>query len=351
MATHDTVPVAELVRSLMRGRNGAALPRRAVLPDPDGGVAERADHADLPEARVLSHICDLARAASGQRVLPRDTRTLMAVCLRDNDPDAWRAWFQDRRTRDVEWAAVRETFAEAGACETLIKCVVASTTPVHLLCILYLVGDLVHAAEPELLVAAQSILDNVTRAICPFVKQVTETTRRLLRSAPRAEIEFVLRGLGKLFALARVPPSALAPCLRSALEIGADMEVLHVFTQAPLTPLRECIPDLTTRVLDCADKCPPQRRYVPLAIVARLVHDDPECMREHGPRVLRCLTEHMRAIGDAADCKTGHVAGYLAHKLGGPMEVELGVLLLQLSAAQFETNRQHHHQARKRARG
>lgn len=284
-------------------RVNGRVPRRAVLL-PDGALADRAAHPDVPELELVSRLCEIACLAAGQPVYPRHTATLLETALACNAPGAWEAVKDDLVTGDLDLDAAVAFLQQGSACTALVGCLVGARDGTHMLHVGVVLSRVLGRLSDESRAETGRALACQLRALMDAFVRFGAFMNRDTRDA-------VLGGFGAVLAAAGVPDSRAAELVLYALGQRRD-ELLRLFLHVPPTFLPHR-PQILAELLDRAAAAPGQ--YPLVALLARLVAAHPDAVRGHE----RDLAAVVRGALPAAelDARTCLAAAALATAAGG----------------------------------
>lgn len=241
----------------LAGVLGADPPRRACLSPDGGGVREAREPGDV-EVVVLSRVCELARAAAGLPVWPRDTGELLALAAAGNAPGAWAAVHADLTSGAATPESAAAALAAAAPPEIVVRDLLDARTPAQVL----------HLTQILACVLPRAPGDYAARCGVALGDRLRDLVDVLVRLAVVRDVrDASLTAVGKLLDLTRAPAAAVTDELLRAVDRGAD-QVARLFVHAPLDVAAR--PQLPTALLARARAAPPSARYAYLAILVRL---------------------------------------------------------------------------------
>lgn len=245
-------------------RVNGKLPRRAVLL-PDGALGDKVQHPTVPEVDVLSRLCEITRASTGQPSWPRRTAELLELALTTNAPGAWEAARDDIVTSDLDLDAAAAVLRQGPNSAALVSCLVGSRNANHMLHIGAVLSRVLSVLSEESRVDVGHALACQLRGVMDVFVVHGALLSRDVRDA-------VLGGFARMLAAVSVPDAHVADLVLYALAQRRD-ELLRLFLHVPTTFVThkpQILPDL----LDRARKAPAHARYPAVALLARLVVAD-----------------------------------------------------------------------------
>lgn len=243
--------------------NGA-IPRRAVLL-PDGGLGDRVHHPDVPEAELVSRLCEIARGPA--RSYSRRTADLLEQALTDNSPGAWQCVRDDLVTRDLDLDIAATVLRQSANAAALVACLVGARDNKHLVhvsCLLSQVLDRV----------CEETRTELGRAIACQLRPVMDVFVVHGAAMPRHVIESVLSGFGRTLAHAGIPDARVADGVMHALGAKRD-DLLRLFLNVSPTFVDHREHQIVPALLARSKACTPQTRYPVIAMLARVMAHNP----------------------------------------------------------------------------
>jgi hypothetical protein len=243
------------------------IPRRVAVRD---GRIEHATTRD-EEVHCLSRLGEIVKSARGDVVYSRDHIELMDVCIRSNDPAAWKAMCDDIVHGCVPDRSIGEYFdARHESAAGLVRSLINATCIEHAISIVQSMtvafresGHGTHAAISEGMHAPNGIL--VVRLFATHA-----------RTMPHAIKNDALRALGKLIPTTNVARGIVLDLLAKAASSkwdGVDNDVVHVLGHCPHISLLETDAKISfgKALLESIPKMPTARRGPALHTLSRVV--------------------------------------------------------------------------------
>ena len=284
----------------VRGR----IPRRAVLVD-GGALAEKTDHADLPECDLLSRLCEIARATRGLPAPPRRTSDLVQAAVSDNCAHAWAAISDDMTTGDLDVDVAADVLAHNANASALVACLVGAKDPDHRLAVLCLCSRVLRAVGEETRAELGRALACQLRAVMDALAAAVGVMSRDVRDA-------VMVGFGKILGVTGIPDSRVAELVMHVLTTKRH-ELLRLFLHVPPSFL-EHRPQILPMLLDRAKAVPAESKYALVAMLAKAVAAFPDIVTGHEDTVSDIVCG---ALPEQFDCREALAAATLAVVSGG----------------------------------
>jgi hypothetical protein len=279
---------------LVNGR----VPRRAVLLE-DGSLADKTAHPEAKEVDVLSKVCELYRASSGQPSHPRHTASLLEMALLTNGSSTWDAIRDDLVTGDFDLRAAAAVIQHGRNAVALVSCLVDAKHERHFLNVACVVSQVLpHLGTDACQEVAQSIgaqLRGVVEALCKHGSVLA-----------RDACVSVVQAFGKMIGSIGVPDVRVGELVSWALQ-ERQHAVLGLFAHCPTSYIVHR-PQILAQLLDSVEVQGPRGAPPPatntmvtngvIKILARVATEHPDVFQGHSGAVSRIV---MAALADRGD--------------------------------------------------
>lgn len=256
------------VAALLGGEN---IPRRIAVRD---GHIEAAKTRD-EEVHSLSRLGEMVRVSRGHVVYSRDPIELMDICIRTNDPAAWKAMCDDLLCGCVPEGAIGAYFdARPESAAGLVRSLVDAVDVFHAV-------SVVHALVTTLREAGQNVRDSISEGMrAPNGIKIVRLFATYSRTVPHNVRIDGLRMIGELIPTVDVVRGIVLDLVqRESVRKwdGADSDVVHALGHSPHLALVDTHTKKTFAniLLDKVPKMPTVRRGPALVTLSRIVTWDP----------------------------------------------------------------------------
>lgn len=256
-------------------RVNGRIPRRAVLLA-DGVLGDRCQHPGVQEVDLLSRLCEVARATSGEPTYPRDTAALLQAALCDNCPGAWTCIRDDLSTGDLDLDVAAAVLRQDANASALVACLVGARDNKHLLCVACLLSQTMDRVGQETRAEMGRSLACQLRAVVDALTVHGGMMNRDVRDA-------LLDGFGRILATTGIPDVRIAEMVVHALTTRRD-ELLRLFLHVPPTFV-DHRPQVLPMLMDRARAASPTSVYPVMALLARVIAAHPEALAGHEAEV------------------------------------------------------------------
>jgi hypothetical protein len=178
------------------------MPRRVVVDETRGILADKYDHPHGKEIVSLSCACEAVRRALGEPIYHRDTSQLMHTCM--NEPTnvhAWAAMYRDVQTGDFNDLGAARTWTVQGSVQAIVR----AATAHQLTHVMAIWAKVLGAKLIDMDAQAKGVVD-VFQEMFTHVVSIAETVAADVREA-------FSNALGKLFGVLSPPPDTCAAAL------------------------------------------------------------------------------------------------------------------------------------------